>query len=415
MPSGMAPSPAASAPGGKRAMAQGRIRAKALYGCLCFATLPLHAQVKVQLGEPILVAEGPAGEHRWGRWQFPTLEAGPKGRLLLFIHVEPDSAASYGKARKVFVSTHRGRKWREDPTAAAGPYGLPLPGGEWLRTDTIPATPAAQISLPPPVAERVSYLTPFQLYRMSALPPALRRVHFQRFRGGRWNAESTEIPDSDALRYATGGLIPQIWWGDMKGLPDGSIVALTYPYYHASQPIPYTSAASYLSTDSGRTWAKIGHILYNEPDTKRDGFTEPALELLPDGTLLAILRTTDGNGTGPMYRSRSTDQGRTWSKPEAFTETGVLPRLLQLANGVLVLSSGRPGVDLRFSTDGGRTWTAPEKLVPVPDPAKIQADSCGYTSLLPLGRDRFLITYSWFTPPSGRKSIYVREVRVRPR
>jgi hypothetical protein len=222
------------------------------------------------------------------------------------------------------------------------------------------------------------------------------------------------LNDPDALRYATAGLIPQIWWGDMKVLPDKSIVALTYPYYHRSQPIPYTSAASYRSADFGRTWQKIGHILYDEPDRRRDGFTEPALELLPDGTLLAILRTTDGNGVGPMFRSRSTDQGRTWSRPEAFTETGVLPRLLQLANGVLVLSSGRPGVDLRFSTDGGQSWSPATKLIPLPDPTKIQADSCGYTSLVPLGRDRFLIAYSWFTPPSGRKSIFVREVRVQP-
>jgi hypothetical protein len=86
--------------------------------------------------------------------------------------------------------------------------------------------------------------------------------------------------------------------------------------------------------------------------------------------------------------------------------------LLQLANGVLVLSSGRPGVDLRFSTDNGETWSQPKQLIPISDPTKIQADSCGYTSLLPLSKDRFLIAYSWFTPPSGRKSIYVREVSV---
>jgi len=115
-----------------------------------------------------------------------------------------------------------------------------------------------------------------------------------------------------------------------------------------------------------------------------------------------------------MYSVRSADQGRTWSPPQSFAETGVLPRLLQLRNGVLVLSSGRPGVDLRFSTDNGRTWSPAKELLPLPDRAKIQADSCGYTSLLPLGKDRFLIAYSWFTPPSGRKSIYVREVRVRP-
>ena len=114
-----------------------------------------------------------------------------------------------------------------------------------------------------------------------------------------------------------------------------------------------------------------------------------------------------------MYRSWSSDLGKTWSKPEAFTATGVLPRLLQLGNGVLVMSSGRPGVDLRLSHDGGKTWTEAQKLVPVLDEAKPQADSCGYTSLVPLGKDRFLIAYSWFTPPSGRKSIYVRELKVK--
>ncbi len=381
---------------------------------LLLLTLPLAAQVDVQLSPPRLVVEGPAGERRWGRYQFPTLESGPAGEFLLFLHVEPDSAASYGKARKLFLSTDKGKSWREDPAAASRAYGLKLPNGEWLRTDTVPATPVTQIQLPAQRAERISYKTPFQLYLLNDLPSSLRNIFFQRFTT-RWTPESHPLNDPHALRYATGGLIPQIWWGDMKVLPDKSLVALTYPYYHDSQPTPYTSAASYRSTDNGRSWQKIGHILYGEPDLRRDGFTEPALELLPNGDLLAILRTTDGNGVGPMYASRSRDNGATWSKPLPFTETGVLPRLLQLKNGVLVLSSGRPGVDLRFSTDNGATFSPPTQLLPLPDPSKIQADSCGYTSLLPLSRDRFLIAYSWFTPPSGRKSIYVREVRVKPR
>lgn len=380
---------------------------------LFFLAITLSAQVDVRLGSARLVAEGPVTEHRWGRWQFPTLEAGPAGKFLLFVHVEQDSAAAYGKARKSFVSTNKGRTWREDAGAASGPYGLELPNGEWLRTDTVPATPVAQVQLPAQRAERVSYKTPYQLYLLDELPPNLRNIYFQRFTT-QWSAESQPLNDPDALRYATGGLIPQIWWGDMKVLPDKTIVALTYPYYHRSQPTPFTSTASYRSTDNGRSWRKVGHILYNEPDRRRDGFTEPALELLSNGDLLAVLRTTDGNGVGPMYQARSTDSGVTWSAPKAFVETGVMPRLLQLKNGVLVLSSGRPGVDLRFSTDRGQTWSKPTQLIPLPDPAKIQADSCGYTSLLPLGQDRFLVAYSWFTPPSGRKSIYVREVRVRP-
>jgi hypothetical protein len=374
--------------------------------------LMLAAEPRVEIGEPRLVVAGPADEHRWGRWQFPVLEAAPGGKLLLFVHVEQDSAASYGKARKTYLSGDQGKTWREDPQAANGAFGLKLKNGDWLRTDTVAATPASSIPLPKQVAERVSYKTPFQLYLMRELPESMRRIFFQRYQGGAWKPESQILDDAHALRYVTGGLMPQIWWGDMKLLKDGTLLALTYPYYHDSQPVPFTSSASYMSKDHGRSWAKTGHILYNEADRRRDGFTEPALEVLPDGRLLAVLRTTDGNGIGPMYRSWSADQGKTWSPPEVFTETGVLPRLLQLANGVLVLSSGRPGVDLRFSHDAGKTWTKPHTLVPVPDPTKPQADSCGYTSLLPLGKDRFLITYSWFAPPTGQKSIYVRDVKV---
>jgi hypothetical protein len=376
------------------------------------AQAALLAQARIEMGDPRLVAEGPAGERRWGRWQFPSLEMGEKGEMLLFVHVEPDSAASYGKARKVFVSRDKGRTWREDAAAAERAYGLSVGKEEYLRTDTVAATPVSEVQLPQQRAERVSYRTPFQLYRMKELPAELQRIFFQRFVGGAWKAESQPLEDAHALRYSTGGVIPQIWWGDMKVFKDGTLLALTYPYYHDSQPVPFTSSASYMSKDHGRSWVKTGHILYDEADRRRDGFTEPALEVLPDGRLLAVLRTTDGNGIGPMYRSWSADQGKTWSPPEVFTETGVLPRLLQLANGVLVLSSGRPGVDLRFSRDAGKTWTKPHTLVPVPDPTKPQADSCGYTSLLPLGKDRFLITYSWFTPPTGQKSIYVREVKV---
>ncbi len=374
--------------------------------------LSLSAQVKVVMSEAKLVIAGPKEEHRWGRWQFPTLETAPGGKMLLFVHVEQDSASSYGKARKVFVSTDQGKTWTESADAASGPYGLRLKNGDWLRTDTVAATPANSIQLPTQRAERISYKTPYQLYSLKELPASLRNIFFQRYSKQAWQAEKHLLEDPHALRYATGGLIPQIWWGDMKLLKDGSIVALTYPYYHDSQPTPYTASASYQSRDQGHTWTKVGHILYEEADRQRDGFTEPALELLKDGSLFAVLRTTDGHGVGPMFRTRSKDSGRTWSTPQSFTPTGVLPRLLQLKNGVLVLSSGRPGVDLRFSIDGGNTWSALKTLIPVPDPTKPQTDSCGYTSLLPMSHDRFVIAYSWFTPPSGQKSIYVREVRV---
>ena len=117
-----------------------------------------------------------------------------------------------------------------------------------------------------------------------------------------------------------------------------------------------------------------------------------------------------------MYISRSTDQGVTWTRPEIMTPSGVLPRLLQLENGVVVMSSGRPGVQLRFSTDG-RSWTDPTEMMPYKD--YNDQVSCGYTGLLETGPDRFLVVYSDFKylneVKEERKAIKVREVVVTPR
>ena len=132
-----------------------------------------------------------------------------------------------------------------------------------------------------------------------------------------------------------------------------------------------------------------------------------------------VLRTTDGNGVGPMYRTRSRDGGRTWSKPAVIAKNGVMPRLLRLGNGMLVLSSGRPGVQLRISKSGlGDDWSEPVDVLP-PTSDKLDVDSCGYTGLVALDRDTFLIVYSWFQKPDAdgrpRKAVLSRRIRLTAR
>ena len=118
-----------------------------------------------------------------------------------------------------------------------------------------------------------------------------------------------------------------------------------------------------------------------------------------------------------MYASRSSDWGKTWSQPEVIARNGVLPQLLHLGNGVLVLSAGRPGVQLRFCTDGqGKVWSdAFEMLAYKNDRDTV---SGGYTALLATGPDRLMLAYSDFrhTTEAGpvRKAIKVREIVVRP-
>jgi hypothetical protein len=91
--------------------------------------------------------------------------------------------------------------------------------------------------------------------------------------------------------------------------------------------------------------------------------------------------------------------------------------LLQLGNGVIVLASGRPGVQLRFCTDGqGEKWTDPFEMLPFEN--EKEAVSCGYTEIIPSGSDKFLLIYSDFTHKieNGeiRKAIKVRQITVKP-
>jgi hypothetical protein len=337
------------------------------------------------------------------------------------VHVEADSATSYGFPRRVFVSSDDGLSWSEDASALKQAFGLRLRNGEWLRIDTPPSLDAASLQLPQKAGTFSSYGATYSLYRLRDLAAELRLIFFQRFTGGKWAEESTQLTDADSLRYVVQGRFPRIWWGDMRTAPDGSLLAVTYPFIADQQPFRF-GVAAWRSVDHGHTWQWRGRIPY-QPDAAadakadaRDGFTEPAFDMLPDGSLYTVLRTTDGNGIGPMYEARSRDQGRTWTRPRVLAGNGVLPRLLRLENGILVLASGRPGVQLRFSADGrGQVWSDPWDLLPA-DASKPQADSCGYTDLIALDRDSFLIVYSWFQKPDTagrpRKAILARRVRL---
>ena len=52
------------------------------------------------------------------------------------------------------------------------------------------------------------------------------------------------------------------------------------------------------------------------------------------------LRTMDGHGHGPLYLTRSVDQGRSWSQPVVFDSFGKMPQLLTLDNGVTLATFG---------------------------------------------------------------------------
>ena len=137
----------------------------------------------------------------------------------------------------------------------------------------------------------------------------------------------------------------------MKLLPDKSIVALTYLYYHSSQPTPYTASASYRSTDNGHSWLSSERRMA----TGLVPCTSPAQ---------------------PIKASLAPSPNRS-PKPGSS---------LACSNSKTVSSFYPPAT----------------QLIPIPDPARIQADSCGYTFLLPLAKDRLILVH-----PSLRPQIHL--------
>ena len=167
------------------------------------------------------------------------------------------------------------------------------------------------------------------------------------------------------------------------------------------EPPFFDTAFIVRSTDKGKTFEHVWTFsteIYGKP-LGDEGFTEPDVEVLANGDILCIMRT--GGSNSPMYQSRSTDGGRTWSDPVSVGWPGVKPHLRLLSNGVLACSSGRglyghPQIThAMFSIDGtGKVWEYPFAFHTGP--------GCSYTSNME--RDgKFYVVYSHssFTKPAG--------------
>ena len=110
------------------------------------------------------------------------------------------------------------------------------------------------------------------------------------------------------------------------------------------------------SQDGGLTWHYLSTISAF-PELGDEGPCEPNIELMPDGSLLAVLRNGGGD-KGALWISRSRDHGCTWSVPVRTTPTGNYPSLIQMSNGVLACLYGRPHNRVSFDLTGtGLAWS----------------------------------------------------------
>ncbi|TCI91745.1 sialidase family protein [Tenacibaculum sp. M341] len=230
------------------------------------------------------------------------------------------------------------------------------------------------------------------------------------------------------IKHSFKGIYYNQLWGRVMKLKDGSLLTCQYPYFFRDENdnINPSGVAFYKSLDDGESWSQISKIPFSiNKNLDQDnfkyrtfyGFTEPIFQIVNDQKIVCILRSSPTYRSAPMYMTISNDLGESWSKPKAITNHGVLPQLLLLNNGVLVLSYGRPGVQVRFldTKKEELEWSDPIEMLRV-NGLKGQV-SCGYTNLVAMSENEFLIVYSDFRSRDDegnlRKSILVREISIK--
>ena len=397
---------------------------------------------QITLGEPVLVHQAPLGLTRWGPWQFPHLERLADGRIHLEFHVEADSATAYGLPTEHALSADGGQTWQSTKEEDAR-GGLLLPNGDRLAPIQLPSLKREEVELPEPVAEQEKLLgQTFQIFRAADLPDELSGWRFLRRRSGQtaWVEETAAVRIPGEIRIVREGVYP--FWpsfhhGRTQLAPDGSIWDALHTRRIVDDQVQAASGILFLrSVDAGHTWDVLSEIPY-QPDReadpqaeRRDGFTEPEFNFMPDGSVLCLIRTHDLLGVGPLYWTRSLDDGKTWTQPRVFDDCGVWPRMVTLGfdarrpqtfahlpnvkTGVTLASYGRPGLYVRATADpSGLAW---EPRVVVVEPLERRADTCSYSDLLALDERTALLAYSDFNYPDSqgrkRKSILVRTVTI---
>jgi len=383
----------------------------------------------VSIADPVLAALSAPGEQRWGFHQFPALSRMPDGSILLMYANAADASETHGHPAPAYVSRDDGRSWErmDDGLKPVRPHFsisevydgefLIMPACEYLNID------AMGVELPDPVAEAKVYGTLFH-YRCDALPKAV-QDYFQHIPGRRWTPASGawedtvveyDITNFLAWRRANSLVLPRTYFEHPLVRWKGELLYADYRARYVQdngQIIGHGSTSLMVSVDNGKSFKRRGIVAADLDDSDLMG--EPSLSGTADGNLVCVIRRTDQNQK-PMCITWSNDDGHTWEPVQDLFDFGVFPGLLLLGNGVLVGSYGRPGVHLAFDANGnGRGWQCHETLI-AGDHGAVSRDTCGYTSLLALSDDSFLIAYSDFqySGPGDQqhKAILTRRISV---
>lgn len=439
--------------------------------------------MKITLGEEQVVAIGPRYEDSyWGQFQFPFLHQGENGEIIAKVHNGDDDWEELGMCDLWFSTTDCGETWQPRANGGNAAKGVLLPNGDRLMPAARPTVTLDLTKVQAPMKFATMMLPSDDIYAKSTDVNRLPQP-----RGAYWdvygqkhcvyNVESlpdglfehldewpmmrTKAGESEAkpewvkihgwnnmalhLYFKTKEpkavpLLPQCL-GHLKVGPDGRLwTAVNWSGLNPKNAgfKPFQEVFVLYSDDNGYNWHLQGHVPYI-PDTDEyenayicAGYCEPDFEFAPDGSMVMLLRTTDvfkgDKEWAPSYITRSTDDGKTWSKPVRFDDIGILPGLCRVG-GVTLAIYGRPGIYVRGTADpAAMQWEPPVEVMTNKDRSGLMNEpparpnfwqwegSCCNSKIMPLDDTHAMIAYSDFyhlcEDGVRRKSIKTRIVTV---
>lgn len=369
--------------------------------------------LRVSLGEPVQVTAQVAWHMIWPQhdtWSFinatPLMARFPDGNLIVTYPLDPDTHDNPVYSTGFQISKDDGAHWGIR-------YSVIM---QHMTMIFIPAADDSLILLP----SETMALSPGNNYNFQG--PYIR---FEQ--GGKkmvMEPRGVRILDWPWPIQVTPDVGPQINWHYMirptgSYLRVGSRLLATVQCERKGAPFHLQTLALMSSRDGGHTWQYYSTIanaadIFPQQDwseMREKGFRGPgesSVIRLKDGELMAVFRIGSGY-RWHLRRCYSRDNGRTWTKPDILPAYSVEPRLLRIANGTIVLATGRPGIHLWLSRDPRcREWQqvnivthhnkwAPNqsyRIEPLnPKEPKGMWQTSSYTGLVQIAPNRMLLAY----------------------
>ena len=408
----------------------------------------MYKNYTLELGAPVVVAHG--SQKQWGPYQFPKISYTTRGHILVSWAMWNDSIFGGGRVEgaTTAVSEDGGKTWREATDEDIRVSDVKMRNGKYfmgfVQQDLVTIENLSQYE--PAVigtgytkvhfAEDIEGYNPV-VYAME-LDPATGKTSTFRINLNWPYMPATEVAENTIYPVANTMAINN-FCGCIE--INGDLYYCTYSKGFDSKTGTVTRRSGYLSvyvfksTDNARTWNYLSQITFTEEymtHSNSEGFNEPSMEVMPDGSVVMLMRC--GDTERPSYIVRSTDNCETWSKPVQYDDRGVYPQILNLDCGVILSTYGRKGIYIRSTNDrAGLTWGPPMEieLSPVESPqicnnhpesgqASYHRESCCYTGMLALDHDTILLVYTDFHYPAQNrdgfeKAILVRTVNIVPK